>query len=133
LIKLSRSAERQNLTRQSFAPMSIASRRGETAHFTKPVTHVWSRRILFPPVMSRRKCLEAYLLYRGFLERLRSRPINDWIRCAAQSLDARYGPVDHAGELFPISIFPTFPQMLLCIRNRKPGTVSVGLFRFAEP
>jgi hypothetical protein len=40
--------------------------------------------------------------------------------------------LDYAGELFSIVILSTFPQALLGIFNRKPGSIPVGLLRIGE-
>ncbi|MGB8730331.1 MAG: hypothetical protein WCC99_03725, partial [Candidatus Sulfotelmatobacter sp.] len=50
-----------------------------------------------------------------------------------QPLDALYSTVDHAGEFVPIFVLPPLLQALPGLLNRKPGAISVGLFRCAKP
>ncbi|MGA8811126.1 MAG: hypothetical protein WB523_01130 [Candidatus Sulfotelmatobacter sp.] len=123
MIQLPRGDERQDVTWQGFATISIACRRGKTVHLDKPVTHVWSQRILFHWTVSRRKGLEAYFPKCRLPQRFRSQPIKTRFNLAAQLPDASYGPLDDTGELVRVSAFPTFPQTPLCILNGKPATV----------
>ncbi|MFZ0771979.1 MAG: hypothetical protein WAN08_11200 [Candidatus Sulfotelmatobacter sp.] len=52
---------------------------------------------------------------------------------AVDLLDARYRLIDHAGKPGPIPIFPAVPQAAFGFADRKPGAISVGFFRSAEP
>ncbi len=49
-----------------------------------------------------------------------------------QPLDALYSTVDYAAELVPIFVLPPLLQALPGLLNRKPGAISIGLFRCAE-
>ncbi len=61
-------------------------------------------------------------------------PVTDCIHvvAVAQLPDSRDGLLDYPGELFPVVVLSTFPQVLLGIFNRKPGSISVGFLGIGE-
>jgi hypothetical protein len=61
------------------------------------------------------------------------RSISHHANPAPQSLNAGYGPVDHARELGPAIVLASLMQPLPRILHRKPGAISPGLLRRAEP
>ena len=116
--------------------MSVAGRQSTLARFPNLTAKVWQERSFPRPVIRWRKRLEL-----NFLQRVCSPRIWSWLLCsisseassAVEPLDARYRLIDHAREPGPIPIFPTLPQAAFRFVDRKPGAISVGLFRSAEP
>jgi hypothetical protein len=106
--------------------MEVFGRRARLAILPKPPTNL---RILEVHSLQ-------FVVLVGILSaavRLRARAIGDDASLPLQPLNAPYGTVDYAGELVPIFFPASLPQALPGFLNRKPGAISVGLFRQAEP
>ena len=76
--------------------------------------------------------IQTLVLRLTFLRSTLMNSIDDAIS-ATRLLDARYGPVDYTCELGPVIFLATLPQAQFRILNRKPGTISLGLFGRTEP
>ena len=114
-----RRVEWQDLTGQDLTSMCLIRRQGELRHLFKPATSL-RRRFELNSVQSVLRIMPAW-------------PVADRAGCAAQLLNPRHRLLDDSDELFAIFIFPTLSQALNRCLNRKPGTISVGLLRIAEP